>query len=307
MTNLIPFDFNKIPAHLQKRSSGINDDLISHQTGGFPSISIKGKVFSVVRDGERKVLPNPKDPDSPATAIEVVILKGNKGVSKVFYAKGYVEGEATKPDCYSNEGVRPESNSTDPQSKLCATCPKAQWGSKINENGSKGKACQDSKRLAIATTDRLDDPYLLRVPPASLRPLSDYVAELARRKVDYNAVVTRIGMDADAATPKLTFKPSAFLDDEAYIEVQNTAHSEIVNSILGSAFVTAEEAVADDGTADPAPKAVAKAAISKAKKVTTDEVESAIEAAVATPEPAPKAAKKEMVVDLNLDDLNFDD
>ena len=161
--------------------------------------------------------------------------------------------------------------------------------------------------MAIATTDRLDEPYLLRIPPATLRALSDYVAELARRKFDYNTVVTRIGMDADSATPKLTFKAMGLINDEQYIQAQDTIHSETVSSILGSAFVTADEAVADDGTADPKPKAKPAPAVSKAKKVTEDEVEAAIEAAVETPAPAPKAEKKEMLVDLDLDDLNFDD
>ena len=38
------------------------------------------------------MLPNPKDPESPATSIEVVLIKANKANSKVFYAKGYQEG-----------------------------------------------------------------------------------------------------------------------------------------------------------------------------------------------------------------------
>ncbi len=77
--NIIPFDGSKsLPAYLKSFNvADINSDLTAHAGGGFPVISIKGKVFAVVRDGERVVLPNPKDPDSPATAIDVVLLKAN--------------------------------------------------------------------------------------------------------------------------------------------------------------------------------------------------------------------------------------
>jgi hypothetical protein len=173
MSEIIPFDGN-LPAYLKNQNvENLNGDLISTVSTGFPVVSIKGKIFAIVRGGDRTTMMNPKDPDSPATAIEVVLLKGNKGVSKVYYAKGYQEGtEDQKPDCYSNEGVKPEDNSKNPQSKQCSTCAHNQWGSKIGDNGGKGKACQDSKRLAIAAAGLINDPYLLRVPPASIKALS---------------------------------------------------------------------------------------------------------------------------------------
>jgi hypothetical protein len=88
--NLIPFESASLPAYLSGTDiAALNADLLSHAGGGFPVISIKGKVFAITRDGERNVLPNPKDPDSPATSIDVVMIKANKGTSKVFYMKGY--------------------------------------------------------------------------------------------------------------------------------------------------------------------------------------------------------------------------
>jgi hypothetical protein len=124
MSNIIPFDSGNLPAYLKAANRAvINDDLTAHAGTGFPVISIKGKVFAVVRDGDRNVLPNPNDPDSPATSIEVVLVKANKGTSKVFYAKGYQEGsENTKPDCFSNEGTKPDASIAVPQAKSCALC-----------------------------------------------------------------------------------------------------------------------------------------------------------------------------------------
>ena len=306
MSNVIPFESGNLPAYLKNFDvSTLNADFTAHaSTGGFPVISIKGKVFAVVRDGERKVLPNPKDPDSPATAIDVVILKANKGTSKVFYAKGWTEGaESTKPDCFSNEGIKPDASVEKPQSKACGTCPHNQWGSKIGETGGKGKACQDSVRLAVATPNQLNEPYLLRVPPASIRSLGDYGDMLKKRGVGYNMVVTKIGFDLTAPTPKLVFKPIGMIDDASFNQVQETVETDTVRNILGSAGFTAGEALAEAPTEVEAAVAKAKTT-SKSKVVTDDEVASAVEAAAPAPAAKPKT---EMTVDLDLDDLNFDD
>lgn len=294
--NIIPFDGgDKLPAYLSKVNiSELNSDLTAHAGGGFPVISIKGKVFAIVRDGERKVLPNPKDPDSPATAIDVVILKANKGTSKVFYAKGYVEGTSEKPDCFSNDGTKPDSSIESPQAKNCAVCKWNQWGSKISESGSKGKACQDSVRMAIATANQINDPYLLRVPPASIRALGEYGQMLAKRGVAYNLVVTKIGFDMEAPNPKLTFKPVGMIDEQTFNQVQEAIESPVVGQILGASAVPT---VAEEGEAEPEVEAPAPV--------------------VAAPEPEKKkfAAKKAAelkpeqveVGDINLDDLDFDD
>jgi hypothetical protein len=263
-------------------------------------MSIKGKNFTVVRDGERTVLTKEVDGETMAVqSIEVVLVKANKGTSKVFYAKGYQEGsEATKPDCFSNTGDKPDASVAQPQCKSCAACPNNQWGSKIGDNGGKGKACQDSVRMAIATPDLINDPYLLRVPPASIKSLGEYGKMLHKRGVGYNMVVTRIGFDMESPTPKLTFKPTGLLSDSAYAQVQEVVASETVSSILGSEGIVAgvaEIAAPEDDLpvvevkAAPAPVAEKPKAAAKPKA-----------------EPKPVAVEVD-VPDLNLDDLNFDD
>lgn len=307
MSNVIPFEGGKLPAYLKSIDvSALNADLTAHSSGGgFPVISIKGKVFAVVRDGERKVLPNPKDPDSPATSIEVVLLKANKGTSKVFYAKGYTEGaEGVKPDCFSNTGDKPDASVEKPQSKSCATCPHNQWGSKVGENGGKGKACQDSIRLAVATPDLLNDPYLLRVPPASIRSVVEYGDFLKKRGVGYNMVVTRVGFDMEAPTPKLTFKPIGLLDEGGFAQVQDVILTETVKNILGAGFTPSEvTAEAPTEVEQIAEKSKVTPSVSKSKTVTDDEVKAAVE----TPAKAAKPKAEEISVDLDLDGLSFDD
>ena len=289
MSNIIPFESGNLPAYFKEVDvASLNTDLTNHSGGAFPIISIKGKIFTVVRDGVRTVLPNPKDPDSPATAIDVVVVKANKGTSKVFYAGGYSEGgDQKKPDCFSNTGDRPDPSVKSPQSKSCATCTHNQWGSRTGENGGKGKSCQDSVRIAIAAPGMLNDPMLLRVPPASIRALGEFGQACAKRGLPYNAVVTKLGFDMESPTPKLVFRPVGMLDDKGFAQVQDVANSDTVTSILGK--VGSAEAL-------PAPTAKAEAPVEEA--------------------PAPKVAaapKKKVEVkeidtsDLNLDDLSFDD
>lgn len=316
-TNIVPFESAKLPSFLRSPdAAAVNADMLAHAgSGGFPVISIKGKVFAVVRDGERQVLPNPKDPDSPATSIDVVIVKVSKGTSKVFYAKGYDEktSEGAKPDCFSNDGVRPDAQVENPQAKSCATCKNNAWGSKIGDNGKKGKACQDSVRMAVSTIDAVSEPYLLRVPPASIRAIPEYAQILAKRGVGYNGVLTKIGFDMESPTPKLTFRAIGFVDEATYNEAVACAESEVVQNIIGTSGFGEDVAAEETPAPAPAPApAAAPVKASKSKVVTEEEVEAAVEAAPApapkkAAKPAPVAVAEEDDVDLDLSGLSFDD
>ena len=306
--NIIPFDSgSNLPSFLKKVDiAALNSDLTAHAGGGFPVISIKGKVFAVVRDGDREIQMNPKDPDSAATSLNVVLLKANKGTSKVFYIKGYDKdsSEGQKPDCYSNDGVEPAADAQNKQAKKCGTCPHNQWGSRVSEKGAtKGKACADAVRMAVAPAGQINDAMLLRVPPASIKALGEYGQMLAKRGVGYNMVVTKVGFDLQAESPKLTFSAIGLLDDDGFAEVQAIATSDVVSSILGSSMVAAAIAPKEPVEEEPA-KPVVKA---KAKPVVeeADEEEAPKPAVKAKAKPAPKAPDDDM--DLDLEGINFDD
>lgn len=310
--NIIPFDGSKnLPAFLKKVDvAALNSDLTSHAGGGFPVISIKGKVFAVVRDGDREIMMNPLDPDSAATSIDVVLLKANKGTSKVFYLKGYDKdtSEGQKPDCYSADGVEPAADAQNKQAKKCATCPHNQWGSRISEKGAtKGKACSDTVRMAVAAAGQLNDPMLLRVPPASIKALGEYGQSLAKRGVGYNMVVTKVSFDIEAESPKLAFKPIGLLDDAGFAEVQEMLGSDLVANILGANPVAVEAAPAAEAEEAPAVAAKPKA---KPAPVVEEEVHEVPEPVAAKPKAAakPKSAPvMEDEVDFDLDGINFDD
>lgn len=256
MGQLIPFEGTALPAHLADFAVS-GDDLTSGAGGGFPSISIKGKVFHIVRGDERTLITDPNSADDePARSIEVVILRANPGLSKNYYTEAYVEGSDAKPTCYSQDGIAPAADAQEPQATKCAVCPHNVWGSKISEQGSKGKACSDSRRLAVAPAGQLNDPMLIRVPAASLKTLYQYGELLKKRGVKYPAVVTRIGFDYTVAHPALTFKPVGFLDAELMKEVAEQIKSDVVTQIVGvplGAKPAAPAPAIEPPKAEPAP------------------------------------------------------
>lgn len=253
-------------ADLQTYTAGIG--------GGFPFLSIKGKSFAVVRDGKRTIVTRPDDPEAPANYVDAIFVKSNPALTKVFYLKGYEEGSAAKPDCFSNDGVRPDPGAPAPQAKSCATCPHNAFGS--GQNG-KGKACSDTRRVAVVALSSLDDPMLLRIPAGSFKNLAKYASYLSARNIkSVAAVLTRIKFDADEATPKLVFSPRALLGADVIAEVKRLAATDLVAQIVGLAPMPHDE---DDDTPLELPK------------VTMDDVTKAVQTLKPAPEPAEEPAK----------------
>ena len=334
MSNLIPFDSapsTKLTVAIPKDQFN-DEDMLTGMSRGFPVISIEGKNWSIKRGDTKEIIrrPNVDGELEPARSIEVVILRANKGTAKVFYAKKYTQGSVEKPDCYSNDGVAPAADAVNAQAKKCAACPHNQWGSKITEDGKKGKSCADVKRLAVAPAGQINDPMLLRVPAASLKTWDQYVDLLKKRGVPPPAVLTKVGFDYTVAHPALTFKPIGFIDEAMAVEVKEVLDTDVVQNIIGGAPTAAEVDNGDDApkaaakpapveeeAPAPAPKKSAKlaAVVEEAEAAPKAKVKVEAEAEEDTPAPAPKKAAKVVEVDDDitaglddmLSDLGFDD
>lgn len=337
--NIIPFDSAKVPSTIAAMFGSSANDLVGNSaSGGFPVISIKGKVFHINRGGDRTLVTKPGE-DDPAASIEVVVLRANPNRSKVYYASGFQEGENSKPTCYSNSGIAPEADAQEPQAKKCATCVHNQWGSRVTDNGAKGKSCSDSRRLAIATLDTPNDPMLLRVPAASMKSLEEYGKILAARGLPPQAVVTKIGFDYSVAHPALTFKPIGLIGDpEQLNEIKHASESEIAAQIIGLLATPVDAAPASGETAEdevevvavpaPAPVAAApkpapaprpaapKPAVAKPAAVVESALDKAMAAAettkkvavkVETPPPVSPSASLESQIESMIDGMDFDD
>lgn len=246
---MIPFTPKPLAA--RQKVSAFNAALAQGVSSGFSVFSIKGKVWHLVRGDDRTLITkkaydadgNLHDTGEPAASIEVVLLNANPNLSRVYYSKGYDEGSDAKPDCYSNNGKNPESDAVNPQSTSCGTCPHSQYGSRISDNGTKGWACANSRRIAVAAVSNLDEPILLRVPGASLKALVTYAKELDTHGYQFNEVVTRIGFDYSVAHPSLTFKAAGLIPPDSMDAVIAQANSDTVAQMIGTQSMPVRETV----------------------------------------------------------------
>lgn len=329
--NIIPFNqMNTLPAHFAGATAGmsLNDAAEEFASVKFPVISTKGGRFHVKRDGEKTLImrpkTNPNDPNEPATYLEVAILNLQK--SKTYYESGYTEGAEDKPTCFSNDGITPDSSVDAKQCATCALCPHNAWGSGSNEKGeaTKGKACSDVQRLAVAAVGNMADPMMFRVPPASLKNLAEMSKFLSKKNIPLNGVVVRVSFDTDA-TGVIKFEAIGYLDADNYAKAQAMMNDDLVLAIVGKktrgvdalgaapAHIAAPKAEAQkapvevktnaDLVAGATEAADAKA---KAKAAKIAAAQAALAAAAAedeAPAPAPEAPKQAAVATSS----NFDE
>lgn len=287
---MIPDKFGQVSTKFA--GAKVDNDLAAGVQAGFGLIGYKGKVWSIrYRGDEQQLLRD--DGDGPRNSIEIVILKAAPYISKIWYEQGYVEGSNAAPDCFSPNGVVPDPQSTKKQANACASCPQNVWGSKITEAGKKGKACSDSKRLAVVPVGDIPNetfggPMLLRVPAASLQDLATFGNKMQNLGYPYYAIATRVAFDVNEAYPKFQLSAIRPLTDEEAEEVLKLQSSAEVSRVLaeGTEHQTAEAPVtpADvanafeqppvtsegNAAADAAAKAAAKTAAeakAKAEKV----------------------------------------
>lgn len=278
-TNLVPLSKSNLPAYLRQNTDSartVSTELAGGVVSGFPIISYRGKVWRIRKSGE-EVTYTGTDGD-PIQSIELVFVKSNKIPSKTYYKGKWAEGESSPPTCWSSDGIKPDANVQEKQNPSCASCPRNAWGSRITEQGKKGRECSDVRRMAVVFADELrrkgaaSHLFLMRVPPASLNPLKDYAEKvLGPAGVEYFALVTRVGFDAQASHPKLTFRVATeggsprFLTAEEYETVLQLRDSDEVHNILSESTELSEPGTTggDEGTASAAEESPAPAPTSR--------------------------------------------
>lgn len=211
-----------IAGALQK--SKVNPGDIMQGIGpSFGILTYRGKVWRIKYRGDEHAVLLPSDqagaPPTPAPYVDVVLVRTSPAISKIWYEAPFVEGSDSPPDCFSTNGTTPDPASPKKQAELCATCPKNVFGSRANAaTGAKGKACQDSKRIAVVPLSDLKNeqwggPLLLRVPPASLSGMGTYNAHLQNAGHTYFSVATRLQFNNEKAHPEIQFFPIRALGD----------------------------------------------------------------------------------------------
>lgn len=283
-----------------------NDELGNGVMSSYGIVGYRGKVWSIKHQGKETQLMR-EDGDGPRGSIEVVVVKAASAISKIFYAGGYQDGSNSPPDCWSTNGVTPDASAQNKQCGTCAQCPMNAWGSRVTEAGKQGKACSDSRRIAIVPVNDMGNemfggPMLLRIPAASLKDLKAYGELLNSYHYPYYACATRISFDPKEAFPKFVFSAMRPLTDMEAQQVLELRDDKRVGNILNEATdLTPRQEVAQVASSpfeQPAATTAAAPATPKASATV-----SSIAKAPAPKAPAPKAPAPAQAAPASFDEM----
>lgn len=175
-------------------------------------------------------------------------------VERLYYDSRYDPTKIVGPKCWAiapqATGMRPYEDVEAKQNFECESCPKNEWGS--STNGGKGKACRETRRLLMISSDSIGSPEAvetaevaaLRPPVTSLKNYATYVQTIAATlKRPPLAVITEIAVVPDAKTQfKVAFNLVSPISDMAVIRALMARAEREVDKALASAG-----ALGDDG------------------------------------------------------------
>jgi hypothetical protein len=228
MTNIALFNPSNVPSFA--RNNELSDTAKALTGGGVGTsskrISIKGGVFRLLAGGKEIASIDER-------FLDVIIVRAAPKVSRIFYAKSYDGDNITGPDCWSNDGERPEASAENKQATTCMSCPQNIAGSGQGNS----RACRYQQRLAVVLENNIEGDILqLTLPATSVfgkedgdkRPLQAFARNLAMQNppISPEMIVTRMKFDTKAEAPKLHFAPSRWLTDEEYAIVKTQGDSD---------------------------------------------------------------------------------
>ena len=228
MTNIALFNPSNVPSFA--RNHELSETAKALTGGGVGTstkrISIKGGVFRLLAGGKEIAAIDER-------YLDVIIVKAAPKVSRIFYAKSYDGDNITGPDCWSNDGERPDASAENKQATTCMSCPQNIAGSGQGNS----RACRYQQRLAVVLENNIEGDVLqLTLPATSVfgkedgdkRPLQAFARNLAMQNppISPEMIVTRMKFDTKAEAPKLHFAPNRWLTPEEYDIVKTQGESD---------------------------------------------------------------------------------
>jgi hypothetical protein len=259
---MIP-DAAQLPAHIinHELARQANEDAAAGISTGFPPrIKMAGKSFALVDGGGTETPVKAKElvegPDENMY-LKSVVLRARVPLQKVWYATKFdPSAEGQSPDCFSNDGAKPDATAPSPQCDTCAACPNNAYGSGTDANGraTAGKACADNKILAVFLPNK--GVHSLKITPASLKNWGLYVKRLSSAGIPVGNVFTLIGFDQAETFPILTFQyggaiPETAVEKLAALAQSPEAEEVITNRIQGQAKAAAPSTTKPKAEAKP--------------------------------------------------------
>lgn len=204
----------------------------------------------------------------PDNKLNVIIIASTH--ANLFYEGAYDEKNPTNPVCYAysedGENMVPHPKSSKPQHTDCDSCPWNKWES--DPNGGRGKACKNSRRLALIPQDTTVEDLqtaeiaTMQLPVTSVKIWAQYVNKLSTLfSRPPLGVYTTIGSVPDRDTTfKLTFQNGPLVDVSMIMPLIKKA--EVAQEQLERVYEANPE-LTEEGLAAKAEKAKASAGRAK--------------------------------------------
>lgn len=171
-----------------------------------------GAVIRVTQD-KQFALPDGTKTRDPLRLVIVDFQSMNR-----YYPNGYDKDNITPPACAAIGEIPinlvPFKNSPERQADTCKDCEKNAWGS--DPNGGKGKACKNTRILAVLPPDADDDTpmWVLTVSPTAIKGFDGYVNSLQTKLQSAPFMVTtEVSFDDGVDFPSLKFGDPELLED----------------------------------------------------------------------------------------------
>ena len=209
--------------------------------------------------------------------MEIVIVNASPNVSRTFYAKAWdPKADAAPPDCWSNDGEKPDASVKEPQSPMCMNCSQDIAGSGQGST----KACRKNRRIAVALAADLNgDVYQMTLQSKSIfydakkpgdldhMPFDQYVRYVGSQGYNLNTLVTEMRFDEDSTVGKLFFRPVRFLEKDEWEVAKKQGETKTAKSAITMTVAQADgikkleaPAVEVEVIAEPTKRADKKAA-----------------------------------------------
>lgn len=225
----------QLPAHLaafqsQKLSKTVTANIGSSAP---PYVSIQGNRFNLI-DAAGNEQPVGAFDASIGVYLDCTVVDVNEHLSKVYYTDKFDPGAQNyqPPICWSDNGIGPSRQASTPQNALCGPCKWNEWGSKTSAVTGKGvRACADQQKIAVMVAG-FPTPFLLRIPPASLKNFGAYAGQFAGQQFDMDLMVTRLSFEQQGVG-MLLFNAVGWIDEAVAGAIAQLRQNKATDAMIG--------------------------------------------------------------------------
>ena len=231
---MIPTD--NLPAHIinKELAKSMNEEAGEGiSSGAVPRLKVVGKGSFAFKDGDEELIIKPGEMVNVDDNLymKAVILRAKGPLSRAYYVAEFDPNasDVSAPDCFSNDGLKPDNSVAKPICDVCANCPQAAFGSALK---GEGQACTQTKTLAALFPKSPSSTYKVKVTPKALRNFKTYVKKLDAAGIPLRYVFTLIGFVPEETYPVLTFQYGGPVPENAIGKIDALAESAEVLDII---------------------------------------------------------------------------